>query len=67
MSGDALEEEFLRPPLRSTDYDRGFGTLYTAVYRPDEGRLDLRWPGNEWRQSLAAFEPGERSIELPEP
>jgi hypothetical protein len=24
----------LRPPLRGTDYDGGFGTLYTAVYRP---------------------------------
>ncbi len=27
---------FLRPPLYSLAYDQGFGTLYTAVYRPAE-------------------------------
>ncbi len=29
---------FLRPPLYSTAFDAGFGTLYTAVYRPRLGR-----------------------------
>lgn len=65
MDGDTLEEAFLHPPLRSTDYARGFGTLYTAVYRPAMGRLDLRWPGHCWSQSLDDFTPGTRTVELP--
>lgn len=45
---DRIAEEFLRPPLRSTDYANGFGTLYTADYRPDSGEVHYRWPGATW-------------------
>lgn len=45
----------LLPPMRSTDYEGGFGTLYTAVYRPDAGEVEYRWPGATWRHSFAAF------------
>jgi predicted choloylglycine hydrolase len=41
---------FLRPPLRSTEYGRAFGTLYTAVYRPNDGVVDYFWPGDSWRR-----------------
>jgi predicted choloylglycine hydrolase len=56
---------FLEPPLHSTDYADGFGTLYTAVYRPAEAAVDYRWPGQTWRQSCAAFEEGMRAVRLP--
>jgi predicted choloylglycine hydrolase len=56
---------FLEPPLHSTDYAGGFGTLYTAVYRPVEAAVEYRWPGATWRQSCAAFEEGMRAVRLP--
>jgi predicted choloylglycine hydrolase len=59
-----LVDAFLEPPLRSTAYGSGFGTLYTAVYRPVEGVAEYRWPGVHWRQSLDAFEPGSRTVRL---
>ena len=53
---------FLDSPLYSTKYRNGFGTVYTAVYRPDEGVMELRWPGMTWRQSFDNFKPGRQSI-----
>jgi predicted choloylglycine hydrolase len=58
---------FLAPPLYSTAYDDGFGTLYTAVHRPADGAVDYLWPGAAWRQSFAAFEEGTREIALRSP
>jgi predicted choloylglycine hydrolase len=49
---------FLEPPLYSTAYAEGFGTLYTAVYRPAEGAVDYRWPDATWRQAIDSFEAG---------
>jgi hypothetical protein len=31
----------------------------TAVYRPAEGRVDYRWPGELRAQRIEAFNPGE--------
>ncbi len=45
-----LISAFLRPPLRSTEYWRAFGTLYTAVYRPNDGAVDFFWPDDSWRR-----------------
>lgn len=42
-------DAFLRPPLYNTEFDRGFGTLYTAAYRPVEGTVEYAWPGSRWR------------------
>ena len=56
---------FLRPPLYSTAFGQGFGTLYTAAYRPARGQLDLHWPGSVWHLSLAQFAQGGRSIIVP--
>jgi predicted choloylglycine hydrolase len=57
-SEDELVAAFLEPPLYSTAYAEGFGTLYTAVYRPVDGAVDLRWPDATWRQAIDAFEEG---------
>ncbi len=51
-------DAFLGPFLWSPAYDRGFGTLYTAVYRSAEDRIEYRWPGHTWHQSFTAFEEG---------
>jgi predicted choloylglycine hydrolase len=54
---DRLVEGFLAPPLYSRR--TGFPTVYTAVYRPIEGRVDYLWPGKSWCQRIDQFAPGE--------
>lgn len=61
---DALVGAFLRAPLYATDYTRGFGTLYTAVYRPAERGVEYRWPGERWPQALGAFTEATRTVTL---
>jgi predicted choloylglycine hydrolase len=56
---------FLRPPLYSTAFAHGFGTLYTAVYRPRKREMELRWPGVVWPLSLKDFVEGGRDVRLP--
>jgi predicted choloylglycine hydrolase len=55
---------FLQPPLYSTTYSRGFGTLYTAAYRPAEGQVEYLWPGSSWKHSFEFFAAGVRGVEL---
>jgi predicted choloylglycine hydrolase len=57
----SFEHAFLRSPLFSTAYDSGFGTLYTAAYRPAEGRVDFRWPSFTWRQAFDTFDENEHT------
>jgi predicted choloylglycine hydrolase len=54
---DRLVESLLAPPL----YSRWIGspTVYTAVYRPAERRVDYVWPGRSWCQRIDRFESGE--------
>lgn len=54
---------FLRPPLYSVHFDRGFGTLYTAALWPRRRELVYAWPGSEWRLTLDGFCDGTRLIE----
>lgn len=57
---------FLKPPLYSTAFDRGFGTLYTAVYRPRLGQMELRWPRGTWPLNLDGVRDETRRIYTPE-
>jgi predicted choloylglycine hydrolase len=54
-TADDFADAFLRPHLYSQAYERGFGTLYTAAYRPVEGRVQYRWPSFTWDLSFDAF------------
>lgn len=54
---DRLVDGFLAPPLYSRR--TGFPTVYTAVYRPTEERVDYLWPGKVWGQRIGGFMPGE--------
>jgi predicted choloylglycine hydrolase len=61
-------EGFLEPPLYSRDYSKGFGTLYTAVYRPLRGEAEYLWPGTSWRHSFAGgIDPTVHVMQLVEP
>ena len=55
----------LRPPLYNTEFDRGFGTLYTAAYRPQKGVVDFVWPGSSWRIGFDTPESTHRAVYLP--
>jgi predicted choloylglycine hydrolase len=44
MTRDRLVQAFLEEPLHRDDVASGFGTLYTAVYFPADGRAEYRWP-----------------------
>lgn len=43
LTGEAMMREFLTTPLFSCGYDRGFGTVFTSVYRPAAGTVNLVW------------------------
>ncbi|WP_424931767.1 C45 family autoproteolytic acyltransferase/hydolase [Amaricoccus macauensis] len=58
---------FLRPPLYSTAFSIGFGTLYTAAYMPSEGRVQIRWPEHVWNKSFDNFTADYQVIKIPEP
>lgn len=60
-----LVQAFLRSPVYSTAYERGFGTLYTVALYPLEGRLDYLWPNGTWSQALDDFEEAHRLIRFP--
>ena len=59
-------QSFLLPPLHSKAYRRGFGTLYTAVYRPQTLEVDYLWPDGGWWQSVATFTEGTRIVDFPQ-
>lgn len=65
-TASSFEDAFLRSPLFSTAYDSGFGTLYTAAYRPREGAVDYRWPSHAWRLGFDGFAEDEHTEVLAE-
>jgi predicted choloylglycine hydrolase len=67
VDAESFTESFLRAPLFSTSYANGFGTLYTAAYRPTEGVGRLIWPTRVWELGFARFEAGEHTEVLAEP
>ncbi|MET2717000.1 C45 family peptidase [Streptomyces harbinensis] len=55
----------LRPPLHHGGYNRGFGTVYTAHYRPAEGAVTYHWPAaDSWSLSFGTFTEETRTIRL---
>jgi predicted choloylglycine hydrolase len=57
---------FLKPPLYSTNFAAGFGTLYTAVYWPARGRAEIHWPGAVWRHKIGRSGGDKRNIRYPD-
>jgi len=61
---DGIVSALLHSPLYATRFGEGFGTLYTAEYRPAEGVAVYRWPGHEWEQSLTQIQAGPVHVRL---
>jgi predicted choloylglycine hydrolase len=57
-----MVQHFLSRPLYQPMSQGGWGTLYTTAYRPEEGVMELCWPQQRWRQSLATFSEGARLV-----
>ena len=55
-------DALLQAPLYQSAFERGYGTLYGAVYRPRSGSIELLWPGQRWAQTLDAFNAGQRDV-----
>ena len=67
LSAEGFVQQFLRPPLYNTRYERAFGTLYTTVYRPRSGGVSYLWPAARVEQTLDAFEARELEVKLRPP
>jgi len=61
---DDLIASFLQPPLYSNAFAKGYGTIYTAVYRPTRSDVEYLWPHERWKFGFDAFEEGSRTIAL---
>lgn len=60
-----LLDAFLTSPLRNTNYQQQFGTVYTAIYKPKEGTLSYHWPeGKSWHHHLQQFKEREIAVNL---
>jgi len=55
LDAATVSDAFLKKPLYNTLFRYGFGTLYTAVYSPGKGCMQLRWLGKSIMQSFDAF------------
>ena len=53
---------FGETPVYSAEFARGFGTLYTAIYRPERLQAEFRWPGLAWTQRFDAFHEGSITL-----
>jgi predicted choloylglycine hydrolase len=75
-TADRFVARFLEPPLFATEFHRGWGTLYTAEYRPASGEAIYRWPHLSLPERLGTFQeatitidyagPGPRPARMPE-
>ena len=56
---------FLYPPLYNTQYEKAFGTLYTAAYDPVTLEVAYYWPNQRpLRQSFANFKEQKLVVNL---
>ena len=59
-----IVNSFHMPPLYSTNYNRGFGTLYTSIYYPSEKLVEICWPDSNWILGFKNFTQGQRVIQF---
>ncbi len=64
-TADRFIDRFLEPPLLVREFVWGWGTLYTTVYRPAEGRVELLWPAQSLTCSIADFRESEIELHFP--
>lgn len=63
VNSATVADAFLKAPLYNTNFKEGFGTLFTSVYRPLEGKVVLRWPEASVEQTFDNFQEVYKCIE----
>ncbi len=66
VDSNSLADAFLKPPLFNSLYADGFGTVYTAVYKPANGELQMRWHGNKLVHTFTDFKESNTLINYTE-
>jgi len=72
-----LDAAFHSAPIYSTNYAQGFGTVYTAAYRPTQGTARLSWRDGTsqewaisnvtpWQQAIAYTSDGAHALPSPD-
>ncbi|MEX2350394.1 MAG: C45 family peptidase [Flavobacteriaceae bacterium] len=67
MNANTIADSFLQKPLYNTQFTDGFGTLFTAVYRPAEGVVEMRWPNVRISQTFDRFQEQYKLIDFNQP
>ena len=62
-TAEGLVAGFQHPPIYNTGHHRGFGTLYTAVYRPFTAAAEYLWPSTSWACDMTDFTERQHTIE----
>ena len=57
-------KKFLHPPLYTYNYEKNFGTLYTAFYDISAGTISIEWPGEKIMQSFQTFREEKIQVHL---
>lgn len=67
LDRNGLIAAFQSEPLFNTQFEAGFGTVYTAAYTPARGEARLIWPGqSEWTQTFDDFREELRTVQYVE-
>ncbi|WP_026839044.1 C45 family autoproteolytic acyltransferase/hydolase [Gillisia sp. JM1] len=67
IKASAIADSFLQKPLYNTKFKEGFGTLFTAVYQPAKGVVEMRWPGIKVTQTFEGFQEQYKLINYNKP
>jgi predicted choloylglycine hydrolase len=67
ITREALLQRMLKTPLRSQQFMRGFGTLYTSMYDVAAGAMKVVWPDRRVAASFDRFEEQEAHVVLLRP
>lgn len=59
-----IKQKFHHSPLYNTQFEKSFGTLYTAVYNLEKMECQLRWPNKKRTYSFDKFEEEKLQINL---
>lgn len=62
LTQEQIANVFLKAPLFSKRYTEGFGTVYTSIYKPKEGKVEIRWQNDSVMQSFDNFKEQETLI-----
>ena len=65
LSDQEMISSFLQKPLYNTRYKKGAGTIYTSLYRPAEGYMQMLWPAQTITQSFQYFYEGSTAAYIP--